>query len=136
MKVFMVIVDDAAGTTINVMLKANTPVEMLKHIIISATSGESDLGNPKIEQLVFEVNQFWKDNDLYDLDINETIDRLCKMVDDDLDELLVALDILDYRVTENPQEFLQQLRKLLNGEIEHFSEVTEDQVLVLAMVEK
>jgi myo-inositol-1-phosphate synthase len=135
MKLYMAIVD-TVGNCHTSVLKTNTPIEMLKHIFVSGTTGMFDLKAPAIEPRVFEVNQFWVDHSLVDLDVNEVIAKLSGMLsvcdDDEAEE--AVLEMMGDGLTEDPQSFLTTLRKLFNGEEEDLSEMTEEQTLLLAVI--
>lgn len=133
MKLYIAVVDQVGNVEASV-IKTNTPVEMLKHIFVSATSGEFNLGSVAIQRYVTEVRDFWNEHDLHDLDVGETIHRLSTMLGESGDMEEAVLDMMGGGLTEDPQAFLTTLHKLFNGEVEHLQEVTEDQTLLLAMI--
>ena len=134
MKAYIAVVD-TVGNCYTSVLQTNTPIEMLKHIFVSGTSGEFDLKSPVIQTRVFEVNQFWVDHGLVDLDVNEVIAKLSGMLNvcDDGESEEAVLEMMG-GIAEDGQTFLTTLRKLFNGEVEDLSEMTDDQTLLVAVI--
>lgn len=135
MKAYMAVVD-LHGNNHTSVVTTNTPVEMLKQVFISASTGEYDLHNPNLARRIQEVEQFFTDNHLTDSNHNEIIDVLIRTLDSNctaMEEELVY-ELIGNGVTDDAKEFLTTLRQLFNGEVEDLSEMTEDQSFLMAMI--
>lgn len=136
MKAYMAVID-GVGNSATSVVKTNTPIEMLKHIFISGTTGMFDLKAEGIQRRVQEINDFWETHHLVDLNVNEVIGQLQSLLgvceDDESEELV--LEMMGDGLTDDPLSFLTTLRKLFNGEVEDLSEMTEEQMFLMAVIE-
>lgn len=135
MKAYLAVVD-LHGNNHTSVCKTNTPVEMLKQVFISASTGEYDLHNPNLARRIQEVEQFFTDYHLTDSNHNEIIDVLIRILDSNCTamEEEAVYELIGNGVTDDAKEFLTNLRQLFNGEIEDLSEMTEDQSFLMAMI--
>lgn len=135
MKAYMAVVD-LHGNNHTSVCTTNTPIEMLKQVFISASTGEYDLHSPNLARRIQHVEEYWKENHFEDLNHNEVIDVLIRILDSNCSamEEEMVYDLIGNGVTDDAKEFLTNLRKLFNGEIEDLSEMTEDQSFLMAMI--
>ena len=131
MKAYMVVVEEN-GCVESSFVETNTAEEMLKRVFISVRLGL--FGQDEVKDVAERVEAFWSKHKLNGLSVDDAIDRLIQIVEDDEDE-----DIFEFIeptvVTDDVEEFLNTLRRILTGEDDEITEVAE-QTFLMAMVSR
>lgn len=110
-------------------------MEMLKRVFISARNGVFDIDSTKAD--AERVEALWSKHNLNNLSIDDTIDRLIEIVEEDEDEGEGVFEFIEPSVvTDDVEEFLNTLRRILTGEDDEITEVSEQQTFLMAMVSR